>query len=258
MASFYAVAIGKITGIYTSWDDCKLQVEDYKGAVYKKFLNLEDAKAFLNDFLNNLYIYTDGACSNNGKSYAKAGCGIYFAKDHPLNQSFEIKGENLTNNIAELYAVITAIKLIKDIQIRNKIIVTDSEYVIKCATTYGTKLAAINWQPKKDKIIPNLELVQELYNLTHEYGIKYKHIMAHTGEKDKYSIGNYYADLLANKAIGIDPSVVKQSNKIYLNVPYAKKEDAKSKGARWDAGKKQWYIYEDNKNKEELFDKYKK
>jgi hypothetical protein len=45
--------------------------------------------------------------------------------------------------------------------------------------------------------------------------------------------------------------------KIYLNVPYSKKDLAKEKGARWDAGKKKWYIYDNNPNKDELISIYK-
>ena len=36
-----------------------------------------------------------------------------------------------------------------------------------------------------------------------------------------------------------------------------RKDEAKALGARWDANKKQWYIFDDNKNKEELLSKYK-
>jgi len=256
MNSFYAVAVGKKTGIYSNWEDCKAQIEDFQGAIYKKFNSNEEAIDFINDFSNNIYVYTDGACSNNGSSNAKAGIGIYFSKDNPLNVSKELKGEKLTNNIAELKAVIYAINIIKNTKFKNKIIVTDSEYVIKCATTYGAKLAEREWKQKKDKIIPNLELVKEVYELTETYDIKFKHIMAHTGAKDKHSIGNYYADLFANRAIGVEPEMKEKSRKIYLNVSYAQKDDAKAKGARWDAGKKQWYIFENNSNKEELLKKY--
>jgi hypothetical protein len=31
-------------------------------------------------------------------------------------------------------------------------------------------------------------------------------------------------------------------NKVYLNVPYAQKDEAKRRGARWDAGMKKWYV----------------
>lgn len=31
-------------------------------------------------------------------------------------------------------------------------------------------------------------------------------------------------------------------SKIYLNVPFAQKDEAKALGARWDAVKKKWYV----------------
>lgn len=46
---YYAVRIGKVPGIYNTWDECKAQVFGHKGAVYKKFENEEDAKKFLNE-----------------------------------------------------------------------------------------------------------------------------------------------------------------------------------------------------------------
>ena len=35
------------------------------------------------------------------------------------------------------------------------------------------------------------------------------------------------------------------STKLYLNVPFAKKDLAKKNGARWDKDKKKWYYTED-------------
>lgn len=32
------------------------------------------------------------------------------------------------------------------------------------------------------------------------------------------------------------------NSKIYLDVPYAQKDEAKSLGARWDPSKKKWYV----------------
>ena len=37
--------------------------------------------------------------------------------------------------------------------------------------------------------------------------------------------------------------------KIYLNVPYSEKDEAKKLGAKWDAKNKKWYINTNNKNK---------
>ena len=40
MAKFYAVKIGRKPGIYLTWDECKQQVDKFKGAVYKSFNTL--------------------------------------------------------------------------------------------------------------------------------------------------------------------------------------------------------------------------
>jgi ribonuclease HI len=265
MTGFYAVAVGSKPGVYMNWNDCKEHIENYPNAVFKKFEKIEDATEFIDDYKNNLYVYTDGSCINNGKTSARAGIGIYFGKDSPLNVSRELDNSKatLTNNIAELVAVIEAITIIKANPVPNKIIVTDSEYIIKCATSYGKKLSANNWKTSTNKKPPNVELVKMLFDLTNEFNIKYKHIMAHTGNKDKHSIGNYFADLLANKAINLNgnpngnPNSDSNNHKrVYLNVPYSEKDKAKAKGAKWDAEKKKWYIFENSQFKEELFKKY--
>ena len=58
-------------------------------------------------------VYTDGACSNNGKPYARAGYGVYFGKDDPRNVSETFNGPQ-TNNAAELLAIIKAFVLISE------------------------------------------------------------------------------------------------------------------------------------------------
>ena len=251
---FYAVAKGIKTGIYSSWNECKKNIEGIDEPVYKKFDYEKDAEAFIDDYINSLYVYTDGSCINNGTKNAKAGIGIYFSKGDKRNVSRELEGENLTNNIAELMAVIEAINLIKKEDAKNKTIVTDSEYVIKCATTYGKKLEDNNWLTSKKTDPPNLNLVKEIYRLTNKYNIKYMHIDAHTGLKDKHSIGNANADSLANGAVGIVEKK-KETNKIYLNVKFEDRNIVKEKGAKWDVDKKKWYIYSDNEYKDTLIEK---
>ena len=83
---YYAVAKGRSPGIYQNWNDCKNQIDKFKGAIYKKFQKEEDAIEFINqsnytkkEFNPDYYVYTDGACVNNGKKNAKAGIGIYFS-----------------------------------------------------------------------------------------------------------------------------------------------------------------------------------
>lgn len=257
---YYSVPNGIKCGIYNTWEECKENIEGFDNPIYKKFDDEKKAKEFYDEFYNTLYIYTDGACHNNGAEDAEAGIGIYFNKDNENNLSMKLEGNNLTNNIAELIAIIKAIQKVKDIDIEKKIIVTDSEYAIKCATTYGEKLNKKNWLTKKGEKPPNVELVKKLYELTNTHKILYKHIQAHTDKTDRHSIGNYNADKLANACLSLKKETSFNTNtkdKIYLNVPFNKKDEAKMKGARWDPNMKKWYIFDNNENKELLMKLFK-
>ena len=53
---FYVVWKGKEPGIYTSWNDCKLQVEGFTGAAYKSFPTMMEAElAFKDHFAKHIY-----------------------------------------------------------------------------------------------------------------------------------------------------------------------------------------------------------
>ena len=41
---YYAVQVGRIPGIYGTWDECKAQIEGVSGAKYKSFPSLEEAE----------------------------------------------------------------------------------------------------------------------------------------------------------------------------------------------------------------------
>ena len=47
---FYAVAKGFHTGIFHTWQETKIEVEGYSGAVFKKFNNQKDAQGFLQKY----------------------------------------------------------------------------------------------------------------------------------------------------------------------------------------------------------------
>ena len=74
-----------------------------------------------------------------------------------------------------------------------------------------------------------------------------KHIRAHTGLSDEYSLGNEGADKLANLAIGLKKCPYEgKRQKYYLNISYDQKEIGKKYGAKWDRQRKKWY-YEGSK-----------
>ena len=147
-------------------------------------------------------VFTDGSCSMNGSAKAKAGIGVYFKKGDKRNVSRRINGKQ-TNNTAELSAVIEVFSVLKDEikQGKDIIIYTDSEYVIKCCTSYGEKCEKMNWKKKKGEI-PNIELVKKAYSLYKQFDNKQlEWIKAHTNQTDELSIGNQGADQLANMSL---------------------------------------------------------
>lgn len=198
------------------------------------------------------FVYTDGACMNNGKEDAMAGIGIYFGENDPRNVSQRVEGKQ-SNNTAELGAIIYTYSLIENDIRDGKLvgIVSDSMYAIGCVTEYGKKCELGHW--KKD--IPNKEMVKQAYELYKNISnVRFFHIMSHTEKTDIHSLGNDGADKLANKAIGVTLCPQNSTNnKIYLIVPFTEKERIKKYGGRWDPAKKMWYISANTDNKEEIF-----
>ena len=65
---FYSILKGHITGIYTTWDEAKEQVDGYPGAVYKSFKTEEEAKNWMTRvYLEVPYEEKEFAKSNGAK-----------------------------------------------------------------------------------------------------------------------------------------------------------------------------------------------
>jgi len=178
-------------------------------------------------------VFTDGACSNNGKSNARAGLGVYFSEGDERNTSKRIIGKQ-TNNVAELSAIIEVFNILND-EIKDGkeiIIYSDSKVAIGWCTTTGEKYSKKLWSGK----IPNVELIKEGYRLFTIFpNVSLEYIRAHTGNNDELSLGNDGADRMANIAIGV------LNHKHYLQIPFSEKEVGKKYGAKWDNSKKKWF-----------------
>ena len=237
MVNYYAVRIGKIPGIYLSWAECKENTNGFSKSQYKKFESKIEAENYMNDnvkniaenlkvnltieyklnntelhdnqsqivndnynFINCINVYTDGSCINNGTVDAIAGCGVYFGNNDNKNISFKLKnkdGYNITNNRAELKAILRAFTILKlDIE-NNKIVIihTDSQYSITCFTSDTITKKKIEKIPNNDYVFKGNEICKKYSN------IKFHHVKAHTGNQDIHSIGNENADKMANLAI---------------------------------------------------------
>ena len=129
---FYTVWIGRRPGIYSSWDECKLQISGFENATYKSFSTYDEALEAFNSNSKNYIgikddiisiadlredekplkdtICVDGSCS--GKTGLMEYQGVSFPE---LKKIFKagpfISG---TNNIAEFLAIVHALTICKN------------------------------------------------------------------------------------------------------------------------------------------------
>ena len=125
--------------------------------------------------MEEIIIYTDGACSGNP---GPGGWGsILMHKDYKK----EISGsnKNTTNNIMELTAVIEALRLVKyPCKIK---IYSDSAYVVN-AFLQGWIYNWIKkgWKTAGNDPVKNKELWEELYNLTKIHDVTFNKVKGHS------------------------------------------------------------------------------
>lgn len=125
--------------------------------------------------MDEVTIYTDGACSGNP---GPGGWGaILMFKENKK----EISGgaPNTTNNIMELTAVIEALKMLK--HPCNVNLYSDSAYVVNAFTQkwiYGW--IKKDWRTSNNEPVKNKELWQELYNLTKVHNVNFNKVKGHS------------------------------------------------------------------------------
>ena len=144
---FYVVWKGENPGIYFSWTECQNEIKNVKGALYKSFKNLEEAKdAFSNGYedykksknIKNLENGPDlNSISVDAASSGNPGLMEYQGVDTKTKKVLFKMGpfKNATNNIGEFLALVHGIAMMEN-QKKKKIIYSDS-------------ITAISWVNKK-------------------------------------------------------------------------------------------------------------
>ena len=150
-----------------------------------------------------ILIYTDGSCKNNGskdKAKVRSGVGVHFSSENliPMDDiSMKFPLTNPTNNRAELYAIFVAIRTCYEKNVTKLVIYTDSRYSLKCITEWYP-----NWVSKNTlKNRKNLDILPDIAALMEKVEVTFQHMRAHTGLKDKHSLGNERSDYLANACL---------------------------------------------------------
>lgn len=234
MTTYYAIRKGVNPGIYRTWDETKVQVLGFKGAEYKKFSTLQDAKLFINQLSpklkpalssttsilskqepsmleykptketdNILIVFTDGSARGNSITRnSKASFGVLW----PYHSEFDVccpltPEEPQTNNRAELWAVIKAIidaDVIDNNFKKTLYIYSDSKYCVDIINKYLEQWKKRGWKKSNGNPPENLDLIKLLDSVLGKRPIIIHHIYGHQTDSSFFTQNNIAVDLLAN------------------------------------------------------------
>jgi ribonuclease HI len=143
--------------------------------------------------LNDVVIYTDGACKGNP---GPGGWGVLMRT--PDGSEKELFGGELgtTNNRMEMMAVIEALGALK--RPCRVVLHIDSQYVLKGMTEWLVGWKAKGWKTAAKQPVKNVDLWQRLDALVATAGhtIDWRWVKGHAGDP-----GNERADALANQGV---------------------------------------------------------
>jgi ribonuclease HI len=194
-AGWYAVAVGARPGVYMSSAEARSSAGDHPCPLIVPVDSAASGLKVVNMFTSaKSVLYADGS-SNLAR--AIAGYGVYWGTPgDSRNVSEFIDG---TNNIAELMAILTAVKALGEADMP-AIIATDSRYAMDCVTRWYKGFETRGWVTIAGTPVLNAELIRETHaELQKKPNISLFHVRGHVGH-----VGNEAADKLA-KAGSLKP-----------------------------------------------------
>lgn len=190
--NYYAVRVGRNPGIYKTWDECKKETMGFKGASFKKFSSLEDAKAFIKEVeeekreeaeKDELIVYVDGSYRNSDKSHSY---GVYMFNDeeeYSFSKRF-FKDSDMRNVSGEIKGAMKAMEYAESIGKRKIYLHYDYEGIRSWALGF--------WKTNKEGTIAYKKFYDDIKN---KLQVKFIKVEAHSGVKY-----NELVDKLAKEA----------------------------------------------------------
>lgn len=187
----YAVKQGKTPGIYQTWDECKKQVDGFKGAVYKSFNNIKEANDFLNDVeivVSNIRAYVDGSFNQTTNEYSFGAVLLMDGKETHFKKKFDDEEYASMRNVSgEIKGAAFMINYLMKLGVKEVSIYYDYEGIEKW---YNGK-----WKTNSDATKRYVDFAIEA-----KKKIKVNFVKVKSHSNDKY---NDLADRLAKDALGI-------------------------------------------------------
>lgn len=150
-------------------------------------------------------VFTDGACSGNGKPGAKAGYAVWFPEHKELSTSDKLPSDqSQTNQRAELTAIWKATCILdeKGYHGEDLVIYTDSDYCINCLTKWIPGWASRGWKTTEGKPVLHQDLIKDVSERLSKFkSHRFVHVRAHTGGTDDLSKQNDVVDRMARGTI---------------------------------------------------------
>lgn len=195
---YYAVANGRIPGIYNSWDECKKQTDGFSGAIFKSFSNKEEAIRFINpDYQNKIDLddtncaiaYVDGSYLHEIKKFSFGAVIFHNGNEFHFCEAFSDSELVSMRNVAgEIKGAEFAMNYCIEHKIPSLCIYYDYQGIEKWCDG--------SWKATKPGTIAYKNTYLECAKLIN---ISFCKVVGHSG--DKY---NELADKLAKSALGIN------------------------------------------------------
>lgn len=197
---YYSVAVGRKTGVFTTWSEAEAQVKGHPGAKYKSFPTFEEAESWLENPVykrankskptikkaipkpadhpkHAIIIHTDGGAINNP---GPGGYGIVIedGEDYrELSDGFRMT----TNNRMELMACIVALETVGQMT-QPVILYSDSSYVVNgISKGWAAGWRQKGWKKADGKPAINQDLWSKLLDLSDSLDITFKWVKGHAG-----------------------------------------------------------------------------
>jgi ribonuclease HI len=199
---FYAVAVGRSTGIFTDWTTAEKQVKGFAAAKFKSFPTKAEAEAWLQSPVyakkepsllqesksvvpqqqcdpEAIVVYTDGGSINNP---GPGGYGIVIER---AGKRQEISGgfRHTTNNRMEMMAAIVGLRELQNCG-KKVFLYSDSSYLVNGITKgWARKWRSKGWRKGDGEQVLNIDLWKELLELLDGVDVLFNWVKGHAGNE---------------------------------------------------------------------------